>query len=337
VWFGRCSSSRGLSSIPTLAELQANIDAYGTYARTSALADFAELYAWTAGPLSEAALADLINDNGWVRRMHDLVRLPDDPREDEAVEMDEEATEGGVEEEPWSAAAGSVFDLLRERADTLSDSYPFSVSDVLERRNGVGPYRDLYLALLALTLSHAYGVSCDDLDPKQVFEDTVEATLSSRGLLATNVGRHGRGRGYFDEAVIDAGTEIGLRPTPTEGTRRVYANDEKVDAVAHLSWDDDRNACWTFIGQATCAASDEWPKKLGEPGPEAWRKYLGITVLPRPFLAVPHHVEQPMFEYLVGQDGRMVLDRLRLCRRADLLATEEQMRACLDGMAAAPL
>lgn len=314
----------------TLADLYVDIDAYGTYARPSALADYVEVVASCVGAFSEATLADLIKDNGWVRRMHDLIRLPDDRREDEPVEVGDIEEEGGVDEEPWRVAAAMVFDVLRDRADTLADSYPFNVTTLLERREVDGPYSRLYLALLALTISHAYGIQCDDLDPKQVFEETVEATLIARGLRSVNLGRAGRGGSSFDEVVLTSGESVGLRPTPRAAPYRVYANDERVDALAHLPWDDSRIASWTFIGQATCAASDEWARKLAEPGPSIWKEYLGIGTRPQPFLALPHHVDRPMFDYLVKQDERMILDRLRLCRRSDLLDSEEQLLACLE-------
>ena len=327
---GGCNNWRRRSAKTTLPEFEANIDAYGTYARHSALADYAEVMAWRLGYYAEATLADFLRDNGWVRRMHDLFRLPNDNRDDEDVEAGDDPEDGGVDDEPWEVAAGEVFDLIRDRADTLGDSYPFSVTEVLERREAKGPYAHLYLALLSLTLSHAYGIGCDDLDPKQIFEESVEATLATKGLLVANVGRGGRRSGYFDDAVMEAGESVGLRPTPDAAPRRMYANDEGVDTLGHLPWEDDRNACWTFIGQATCASSDEWPRKLNEPSPLQWRGFLGIHTMPLPFLAVPHHVGRPMFEYLVSLDARMVLDRLRLCRRDTLLTGEQRMLACLD-------
>jgi hypothetical protein len=328
----RCSSWRGPSQTTTLSDFRANVDAYGTYARHSALADYGEVVAWRQGSFAEATLADLIRDNAWVRRLGDLMRLPDDQVEEEAVEAAAEEDGGGMDDEPWGAAASEVFDLLRDRADTLGDSYPFTVTEVLERREPTGTHAELYLALLALTVSHAYDVACGDLNPRQVFEESVEASLSAKGLLATNMGRAGRESGQFDDAVMAAGEAVGLRPTPGAATRRVYANDEKVDALAHLRWDDDRAACWTFIGQATCAASDEWPRKLAEVAPNIWRDYLGIQTFPLPFLAVPHHVGRPMFDYLVRQEARMVLDRLRLCQRDTLLDAERQLLDCLNGL-----
>ena len=93
-----------------LPDLYANIDAYGTYARASALADYVEVAAWSRGSYSEATLADVIKDNDWVRRMHDLVRLPDDRRDEEPVEAGDATADGGVGDEPWRAASGTVFD-----------------------------------------------------------------------------------------------------------------------------------------------------------------------------------------------------------------------------------
>ena len=51
-----------------------------------------------------------------------------------------------------------------------------------------------------------------------------------------------------------------------------------------------------------------------EPKPDSWRGRLGTRVPPLPFLAVPHHVERQMMEWLTGEGPAIVLDRLRLVR-----------------------
>jgi hypothetical protein len=79
-----------------------------------------------------------------------------------------------------------------------------------------------------------------------------------------------------------------------------------------------------FIGQVTCAKSDAWKKKLGEPSGPDWRSYLNVLVEPQGFLAVPHHVEGRHLTKLVGGGNRMVLDRLRLTRLSPGVAGEEQ-------------
>ena len=127
--------------------------------------------------------------------------------------------------------------------------------------------------------------------------------MRDRGLAAVNLGRAGRAGGTFDDVVVAAGEEIGLRPTPGAAPRRVYANDEMVDALGHLPWEttdlragrssDKRRARLVSVGR----------RSWRSPGLAVWREYLGVGVRPLPFLAVPHHVDRPMFDYLVKQDG----------------------------------
>jgi hypothetical protein len=90
------------------------------------------------------------------------------------------------------------------------------------------------------------------------------------------------------------------------------AQDENVDTIAHVHWDDRRPGTWCFIGQVTCAISDEWEKKLDEPKPATWASLLHVTPKPMVFLAVPHHVETSYMEKLLQSERGIVIDRLRL-------------------------
>lgn len=307
------------------------VDAYGGYARASALADYLELLALQERSLTREELADLIEDNGWRARLQELFRSPHDA----AIEFDEieeadlaEEEEIEIEEEPALLAATRAFDVLAERADALADAYPFEIGPRLEARAERAGESELYLALLALTVAHAYTIECPH-DPTRVFEDSVAATLASLGLLAVNLGEVARRSASFPEAIIAAGATIELAPTPDAATYRIRAQDERVDALAHFWLRDGRPGQWTFIGQATCAKSEDWPRKLSEPAPAAWRLYLNTLIEPTPFLAVPHHIESRNFYYLMERDQRMVLDRPRLCRRSTLLDSEREMLDCV--------
>lgn len=57
--------------------IQATIDAYGTYARASNLADHLELSCLLEQVLSRTDLADLINDRAWVVKMQELFDGPE--------------------------------------------------------------------------------------------------------------------------------------------------------------------------------------------------------------------------------------------------------------------
>lgn len=69
-----------------------------------------------------------------------------------------------------------------------------------------------------------------------------------------------------------------------------------------------------MVGQATCAKSEAWDKKICEPPAGTWAKLLGVSLRPQVFLAVPHHVGLAMLEKLVSDRDSLVLDRPRLVR-----------------------
>ena len=233
----------------------------------------------------------------------------------ERGDFDEPSEEDGaaVAEGPGIAQADRVFNVLDERLDLLGDLYPFEVADDLTLKQGVNPRESPYVALLAITLAHAHKVEVA-VDPKQVLEAAVAVALSERGLEAVDVGAISREEQDFRKTVMRSGTEVGLQPTPHDAVTLVHANEEGVDALAHLPWGDFRPGAWTFVGQATCGKSDRWNAKIAEPRPEAWKGLLNVGVLPLPFLAVPHHVEPPHLAKLVQDNGSVVLDRIRLAR-----------------------
>lgn len=281
-----------------------NVEVYGTYARRSALADLLEVHALRGRSASLPELADYIRDSEWTRLLGDQFNLPEESSGDLGEEVD--ASE---------YAASRVFDLLRERWDILGDLYPYRLEEGRLHYNGSPGLRHGYLLLLAVTISHAYGVSPGSLNPREFFEDVVTACFSSKGLLAANLGKARRLSSNFEEAVSEVGRICSLRPSFGNAVTRRRAQEEGVDVVAHLSWIDSRPLHWVYIIQATCGKSDTWSRKLFEPSATMWGNIFGLQVLPRSVLAVPHHIPFDVIRYLTerANGDRFIMDRLRLC------------------------
>ena len=310
--------------------IQPTIDAYGRYARASNLADHLELLCLLGKSLSRSGLADLISDRAWVAKMEELFDVPalemrgefEDPSEEEAA---------ATADDPGSVQADRVFNVLGERAELLGGLYPFEIADELKMRAGVDPRKSPYVALLAITLAHAHRINVDH-DPTRVLEASVVLALACRGLQAVDVAAAARDGDDFPATVERAAEAVDLRARPATVITMTHANDEGVDTLAHLPWGDLRIGAWGFLGQATCEKSDGWPAKIREPSQEHWKSMLNLGIIPFAFLAVPHHVEPPQFAKLVGDAGRMVLDRIRLARyREDVSEAEaEIVSAVLD-------
>ncbi len=296
-------------------------DAYGAEADTSHLADYLELLTLADRPLRRPELADYLADLKWTVRSRELYHQGVPAATDEP---DEDELDGGTGVSPAEEAANRVFELMADRAELLGDSYPFEVSgSQLIRREAPDPRHDGYVALLAITVAHHYEVSTDAA-PERVFEAVVAQAMGSRELLTVDMGDTGRASGNFREAVRSAGESIGLVAAPDAVTSRTQANEEGVDTLSHLSWGDTRPGHWIFIGQATCGQSGTWQRKIQEPWPEQWQPMLGSSVRPWAYLAVPHHVETPQMMHLSAGTGRLVLDRLRLCRHIARLTPSQQ-------------
>ena len=299
------------------------IDAYGTYGRASSLADYLEITALAGMRLDRAGLADIISDKGWISLMDELFTDPVPPAPRGDFEEEEEV-EGDVDDPPGMPQAGRVFDVLAERVEILSDLYPFDLSDnELSLKPGFDVRGSAYVGILAITLAHAYRVSAPK-DPKRVLEESVTIALAERGLAAVNVGEVSRRPDTdFRATVTEVGQRVGLRPTPTAAISNVSANEEGVDALAHLPWADSRPGNWVFIGQVTCGKSDTWKKKAGDPSPTSWKAYLNVGIRPLAFLVVPHHVEARHLTKLVQDTDRLVLDRLRLAHFRPTVTDDE--------------
>lgn len=311
-----------------------NIDAYGTYARWSALADALELEALLGRSRSEADLGDYIADMGWTRRPVEHYHIPTlaPPDVDEAEEADVGVLIGGALAKSVARGrerAREVFGVLRERADLLEEAYPFRIVDQrLTPRDDLEPAASPYVGILSLTLAHAYNLDVP-VNPRDAFEDVVVDALRKRGLIAANMGMAGRGGATFEEALGVAGPAVLLGSHPDAAIRARRAQDGGVDIIAHAPFRprDRRPGRWAYIGQVTCAQSDYWEGKAKEPVPGRWRSFLGLYVLPQAFLAVPHHIPGEVLANLAeATEGRcLFLDRIRMTEltdgRTDDLAT----------------
>lgn len=304
--------------------IEPRADAYGKEADSSALADYLELLALAGAEFARAELADLISDNNWRIRSRELFHTPSAPMAEgeDDEEPEEDRVGADLLPDPGVEAAIRVFDTLAERASELGDLYPFRIDD--PRLVAIDPIEEQhvpYLSLLAITVAHAYNV-VGGQRAEDAFEDLVARVMTARGLATVDMAAVAREAGDFRAAVRLAGERVFVVPAPEEVISRENANEEGVDTVSHLSWGDTRPGHWLYIGQATCGMSETWERKLGEPKPTQWGRLLGSFIQPAAYLAVPHHVEALHLQHLCSGAGRLVLDRLRLCRFVDGLSDD---------------
>ncbi len=288
--------------------LSPDVDVYGKYARVSALADYVELLALKERPISEAQLSDLIEENDWSI--------------EESISRAGVIAPAAADDDPGEEA-DRIFTLIREREDLLGALYPFEIRrSRVCLRAGFAINTSAYIALLAITMVHAYAIDCLAV-PYRVFEDTVAGVAASRGLLTANVGAVAMHAASFEAALDQVAGMVGLKAFFGAAPTYTYAQDEKVDTLCHLTWGDTRPGAWTMVGQATCAKSEAWNQKICEPRPPTWAKLLGVSLFPQAFLAVPHHVGRPMLEKLVSDHVRLVLDRPRLAKYKNGVSADE--------------
>lgn len=274
--------------------IEADIDRYGRLVRPSYLADYMELLALRGLKSTIAQIGDMIEDRWALKR--EIITIPEDDPE-ESVEN----------------YTHSAFMCLLERRYILGDAYPFIVHEShIEAKPGLDLKASPYVALLALTLAHAYNIQAG-LDVKQAFEEIVAEGLAGVGFTVANVGRLSRENSMdFIKTVQAVSSHINIRMDPGAATRRANANDGGVDVVGHLDWGDARSGRWTVLGQATCGTSDTWEAKLGEPKPEMWKKMMAESVSPTRFLAVPHHLDERAYRYISENNALAVVDRSKL-------------------------
>lgn len=305
-----------MSSSTLSPELEPNVDAYGTYARVSALADFLELVAVDGSRLSRGNTADYIGDLSWQSLLKELFLSADN--EAASSEVYSEEPSGGTEE-----AAERVFDLLGRRSECLREQYPFHVDAEEGWLQSVDSAPSPYLALLGITIAHAFSIPMK-LRPTDVFEDTVSRAFADIGHMSLNFSKFRKGYSTFREALIAAGPSINLRPTPSAAPSSVRAHDAGGDVLVQVESGYVPGCdfgAWTLVGQATCGKSDRWQQKLGEVEAPAWQGRLGAVLPPLPFLAVPHHADYA--RVLVRNQHTIVLDRMRLARMLKGVSDDE--------------
>lgn len=302
-----------------------DLDWYGAYNRRSAVADYLELLAIGDVNITKESLADRIVDTtGWLAKLGD--RIQDSDPEDRGPEPDDDDTDLSGTQLRAAEYANNIEQVLRERADLLGRRYPFVVGEnnLLVKYRGDSSVPGPYLTLLALTICHAAAVKGFAEAPAYIFEDVVAAALSARGLPTACLGRNARGAGGFAATLKSSCAEVGLAAYPDRAPYRTFANEEGSDSVSNWWPEDTRVGGVQFVGQATCARSTEWKKKLMEPPVGHWEDWLQRKLAPVAFLSVPHHVEGDTRSYLVTADRkRDVVDRIRLAMvDRELLAAE---------------
>ena len=298
--------------------LEPNIDAYGTHARVSALADFVELLALHGQSKPRGTLSDEINDWQWGTKL------------EEQYDNDEESArdtgEGeGIADTPEDAAE-RIVSLLEQRKAVLDDRYPFTIDEANGSLTLIGSEQCPYLVLLGITLAHAFRIEVDP-KPHVVFEDTVVSALTNVGHHSVNFSRLRRRHSNFANALKEVGALLNLEVLPLAARTKKAAQDAGVDVIAHVRdgyTNGEHWSSWTLLGQVTCGQSDTWASKLGEVKAKAWAKRLVSEVLPLPFLAIPHHADPEHLFELVEADGKMVLDRLRLTLMLNEVSDDEE-------------
>lgn len=271
------------------------IDAYGADGRTASLADLLEFRALKGQHMTAADLADLVVEMGWARRPTRRIIMDGDDGEEDPDPLAEQA-----------------FSLIDERADILGDQYPFELKlGGLYLKQDWDAMNSPYIALLAITIAHAWSVPCGDVAPESVLEMVVAQALRLR-MSAVGLGTGERSGANFVDNLLQSASSIGLAADPNPTPRSVSAKDQGVDTLAGHIWSDGRPGHWIFIGQVTCGRTEIWSGKLTQPKPAIWKGYLQEPVTPQRFLAVPHHVDARFLLSLHMQDEGLIVDRLRL-------------------------
>lgn len=299
-------------------KIEPDIDAYGTYARVSAMADFLELVAVSESRVLRADVVDYISDVSWGSRVAELFISPD------SLATDPKSRGEGLGDDA-DDAVDRIFLLLNGRATILGGIYPFHIDCRSRWIEAVDNSPNPYLVLLCTTIAHALGVPVDR-DPKVIFEDTVTRALRCAGHESLNFAQFRRNSADFESAVMNAGRAIGLAPRPAAAWRSARAQDAGCDVLAHVAsgYTPGRSeGAWTLIGQVTCGRSDTWKQKLFDVEVPAWRDRLGVVLPPQAFLAIPHHAEANHLRTLVNNNERLVLDRMRLVTMLEDVSSDE--------------
>lgn len=287
------------NEVSGVALIDPKIDVYGKNGRTAALADLLEFRAIKGVSTSVADLADLIYEMGWTTKPTRLILID--------VADDEDAAEPLAEQ---------TFTLLETRREVLGERYPFEFKFGKLALKGTYDLRtSAYMALLAVSIAHAWDVPCKDA-PEVVLEAIVAEALGQR-LDSVELGTGDRAGRSFVDNLQAAANSVGLTASPDPLPREVYVKDAGVDTLVGHIWHDQRPGQWIMVGQVTCGRTDIWESKLLQPRCTHWRGYLQEPLTPQKFLAVPHHVDERFFYFLHSLDQGLVIDRLRLVLALD--------------------
>ncbi len=285
--------------------LEPDIEAYGSDARASALADVLELQAWTSRgktSMTEAQLVEYIADAQWGRR-----------RAEKFLDVGET---GPLEEPTAKDMAAHVLRHLARRAELLGEAYPYALDDrsLVRTDDGLTGYD----VVLGVAMAHAYELAVP-VNPRDYFEDLVTRCLKAPGVRATGLaGRRRGGEGDFRTVVEDACEALGLDGRVDRATRRAKAFDGGCDVLAYVPFEPRRRSVLVAVVQVTCARSDDWEQKLNQTAVSRWKKVLGSELSPVAVLAVPYHVDDVPLEHIEGgHQGALVLDRLFFATRLD--------------------
>jgi len=108
---------RRLEGIVASRPIQPAIDAYGRYARASNLADHVELLALQGERLTVNELADVIRDQGWTAKMHELFTPGPEPPSRSTKDLVEGMTPFGRRGHAAGASAWQVPRLASDVKD----------------------------------------------------------------------------------------------------------------------------------------------------------------------------------------------------------------------------
>src|SRR5713101_7487540 len=101
-----------------------SVEAYGSFARPSATADFLELVALSGRRLTRAELQKFLAKVSALRGSR--LQIGEEEWRDETMDLaDEEISPGDTPDAPAREAVRRVFTLLEQRAHVLEDAYPF--------------------------------------------------------------------------------------------------------------------------------------------------------------------------------------------------------------------
>ena len=277
---------------------------------------------------------------------------PDDSSDSERRFSPDEGTDAGSDGSRgfWEIAeetADAGFEVLRERAAWLGDSYPIDVDGETAALLDDGPTRDVYRFLMLLRARQLYPDGLDDGAEQsgRIFESLVTHALGAYADTAHRV-RFGVAGGYRGSELpnpLPAAVEVirqrmheerGLVPPDAHG-------DYKADAIAWKPFGDELPGQLVLIGQATISEG-EWTK---EKVAKRWTdkqpsKSRLIQFLARPVTAVafPETLSLTPRETLKGLEYSSIpFDRLRLLsllRDAELPASlRAEMNSWADNIA----